>query len=123
MVDQQDFSIPGETAASLDSRLAFTSYDDQSPTIEFTPFQALLSPSAVECYCLKTRQWLTVSVMNLTEVEWNKTAFNQLVLQPRTKKLLGGLVKQHASSLKSTSDFIKDKGKVRRLGYVVVHQL
>lgn len=51
----------------------------------------------------------------LTPIKWNKAAFNQLVLQQRTKKLLAGLIRQRAAGLKGKSDFIKDKGKVRIL--------
>jgi hypothetical protein len=73
----------------------------------------LLCPAVITGFGLKTHRWRTVSVSKLTTIKWNKAAFNQLVLQQRTKKLLSGLIQQHAAGIRGKSDFIKDKGKVR----------
>lgn len=102
-----------ENAASTDARPEFSSYDNHHPSIDFTPFQAMLCPAVINCFCLETQKWRVVSVSLLTKVKWNKAAFNQLVLKQQTKKLLSGLVQQHARGLKGTSDFISNKGKVR----------
>lgn len=102
-----------ESAASVDDREEFSSYDNLSSKTEFTPLQAMLSPAVITGFGLKTHRWRTVSVSKLATIKWNKTAFNQLVLQQRTKKLLSGLIQQHAAGIRGKSDFIKDKGKVR----------
>lgn len=100
-----------ESVVATDARQEFTAYDDQSPTVEFTPFQAMLCPPVTTCFCMETQKWRTVAVKDLTEVRWNKLAFDQLVLQKRTKSLLSGLISQHSAGIQGTSDFIKDKGK------------
>lgn len=102
----------GGNAASMDAREDFSSYDNQDPTIDFTPFQAMLCPAVIGCFCLESQKWRNVSVSRLTKVKWNKAAFNQLVLKQQTKKLLSGLVQQHALGIKGRSDFISNKGKV-----------
>jgi hypothetical protein len=118
MVESARESI-GENAASTDSRPEFSLYDNHHPEVEFSPFQAMLCPAVISCFCLDTQQRRAVSVSHLMKVKWNKAAFNQLVLKQQTKKLLSGLVQQHARGIKGTSDFISDKGKVRvNLGYV-----
>jgi len=112
MVESVRESIP-ENAAYTDARPEFSCYDDHHPSIDFTPFQAMLCPAVISCFCLETQKRCVVSVSQLTKVKWNKAAFNQLVLKQQTKKLLSGLVQQHARGLKGTSDFISNKGKVR----------
>lgn len=104
-----------ENVSSVDGRVEFVSYDNLDPKAEFTTFQAMLCPPVITGFCLKTTKWRTVSVSKLTPIKWNKAAFNQLVLQQRTKKLLAGLIQQHAAGLQGKSDFIKDKGKVKIL--------
>lgn len=103
----------GENVASTDARPEFSSYDNIHPDIDFSPFQAMLCPAVVNCFCLDTQQRRALAVSKLTKVKWNKAAFNQLVLKQQTKKLLSGLVQQHARSIKGRSDFISNKGKVR----------
>jgi hypothetical protein len=107
----------GESVVATDSRLEFTVFDDQSPATDFTEFQAMLCPPVTTVFCVATQKWRTVAVKDLKKVKWNKTAFTQLVLHQRTKSLLSGLISQHSSGIKGTSDFIKDKGKVNHQRY------
>jgi hypothetical protein len=102
-----------ENAASTDARPEFSSYDNIHPETDFSSFQAMLCPAVVNCFCLDSQQRRALAVSKLTKVKWNKAAFNQLVLKQQTKKLLSGLVQQHARSIKGRSDFISNKGKVR----------
>jgi hypothetical protein len=101
-----------ENAESTDARPEFSLYDNHDPAIDFTPFQASLCPAVISCFCLETQNRCAVSVSALTKLDWNKTAFSQLVLKSQTKKLLSGLVQQHALRIKGTSDFITNQGKV-----------
>jgi hypothetical protein len=105
-----------ESVVANDSRPEFMVFGDQSPATEFTEFQAMLCPPVTTVFCIATQRWRTVAVKDLKKVKWNKTAFTQ-VLHQRTKNLLSGLISQHSSGIKGTSDFIKDKGKVSHQRY------
>lgn len=79
--------------------------------------QAQLCPSHVFCFSLETLDWYTVLINNLTPAEWTNTAFDHLVLEESTKKMLKGLVEQHKRNKENVlSDVIENKGK----GLIVV---
>lgn len=85
----------------------------------FTDDHALLSPSTVVCTTAAQAPTLDnfiVSVANLTEVAWKKSALEQLVLNQEYKDLLQAAVKQYSEGLVNASDFIGHKGK----GLVIV---
>ena len=71
----------------------------------------------MKAFSLEMTQWYTVLLDNLRPLSWNQTAFDHLVLEESTKKMLKGLVEQHKRNQKNViSDVIENKG----MGLVVV---
>ncbi|KAI2780238.1 hypothetical protein F4815DRAFT_470573 [Daldinia loculata] len=66
-------------------------------------------PSIIKGFNLKKKKWLDLKVDNLGEVVWNETAFERLVLEEKTKKLILALVSDQIESKRST-DLISGKG-------------
>lgn len=59
---------------------------------------------------LHDKKWKSLLVKHMHPVKWNKTAFEQLVLDPQKKELIEAMVTIHMSSNMST-DVIEGKGK------------
>lgn len=58
-----------------------------------------------------TREVVTLNVEDFQPVKWNKKAFEQLVLDSKTKELIYALVDIQTSKGKSFDDMISGKGK------------
>ncbi|KAK8135621.1 hypothetical protein PG984_003561 [Apiospora sp. TS-2023a] len=87
---------------------------DSAPKSEpFTDFQAQLCPSELYCCMTRTTVWYSVTIANLTPVEWQKDAIDGLVIAHDTKQTLCDLVEEHkrGSFAGSLSDFIANKGQ------------
>lgn len=92
----------------------YVEFDGIPPSQAFTPLQAALCPSLVNCISLESKVWYQVTVKNLQEVQWSKQAFDHLVLDPGFKEMLRGLVESHRKNRgRVISDVIQGKGKVR----------
>ena len=86
--------------------------DEHSPNQSFTPIQAQLCPPTLCCFSLNDEKWYTIIVDNVISPEWNKDAFESLVLERSLKTMLRGLVDQHKKNKeKVMSDIIEKKGK------------
>ena len=97
--------------------IAHVIWDDHPYNTPLCPLQAQLCPPKITAFSLETGKWYFVHVKNLSEIDWNQDAFNQLVLDERDKKTLKGLVEQHKKDKSHVlSDFIHNKG----MGLVVV---
>ncbi|KAI1654075.1 P-loop containing nucleoside triphosphate hydrolase protein [Daldinia decipiens] len=88
--------------------------DDLSPEAtkrDYPPSDEFLYvlPSIIKGFNLKKKKWLDLKVDNLGEVVWNETAFERLVLEDKTKKLILALVSDQVESTRST-DLISGKG-------------
>jgi hypothetical protein len=69
--------------------------------------------SVVRGYCLTSKSWADFEVDNISDIKWNKNAFDSLVIPQARKRLLEALVKQQQIH-KSDDDFddvIKGKGQ------------
>ncbi|KAK7911166.1 p-loop containing nucleoside triphosphate hydrolase protein [Apiospora marii] len=87
---------------------------DSAPKSEpFTDFQAQLCPSELYCCLTRTTVWYSVTIANLTPVQWQKDAIEGLVIAHDTKQTLCDLVEEHkrGSFAGSLSDFIANKGQ------------
>lgn len=78
---------------------------DKPPNEEFN----YMLPLTIKGYNLKQKKWLDIQVDRITEVKWNKEAFESLVLDRKTKCLIQALVTNQLESEKST-DLISGKG-------------
>jgi len=89
------------------------SFDGFPTNEEFSALQAQLCPPFAYCYGLGSRMWYEIAISRTEEVQWQKEAIHQLVLEQETKEMLIGLVKQHQINKgKVLSDIIPSKGKV-----------
>lgn len=91
--------------------------DNVDAGAHFNQLQALLSPAAVNCFSLTMRKWFAVSIDCISEIEWNKSAWDHLVLDDETKHTIKTLVANHRSKSKEpneviTGDVIERKGSV-----------
>ncbi|ROV96054.1 hypothetical protein VPNG_09177 [Cytospora leucostoma] len=84
---------------------------------ELTEEDWLLANAMVRGYSLTAKKFLELSVDNLTEIDWNTRCFDDLVLDPATKKTVQALVATHSQERapyddKDTfDDIVKGKGK------------
>ncbi|KAK6822944.1 hypothetical protein PG987_014489 [Apiospora arundinis] len=80
-------------------------------TSEMPPYCELLLPDVIQGFHLGTKKWVVLFVKDFsTEVDWNKSAFERLVFDKKTKEMIQALVKVHKSRNKTMDDIIKGKG-------------
>lgn len=93
---------------------------DSAPKSDpFTDFQAQLCPSELYCCLTRNTVWYSVTIANLSPVQWQKDAIDGLVIAQDTKQTLCDLVEEHkkGSFAGSLSDFIANKGQVLLLPF------
>ncbi|KAI0876416.1 hypothetical protein GGS24DRAFT_451333, partial [Hypoxylon argillaceum] len=73
------------------------------------PNAARLLPLTIYGFSLSEKKWVVIFVQNLLPVDWNKKAFERLVLEPRTKEMIYALVDVQARAVKM-DDIITGKG-------------
>jgi hypothetical protein len=106
-----DFPPPQPHPLPLDAE--HEGFDGFPTDEEFSALQAQLCPPFAYCYGLGSRMWYEIAVSRIEEVQWQKEAIHQLVLEQETKEMLIGLVKQHqVNKERVLSDIIPSKGKV-----------
>ncbi|GCB27380.1 ATPase family AAA domain-containing protein 3 [Aspergillus awamori] len=71
--------------------------------------EIFLFPSTVVGYNLRRKKWVSLEVDRIREVEWNKAAFDSLVINRNAKELVQALVTNRLVAEKGT-DPIEDKG-------------
>ncbi|KAF2799847.1 hypothetical protein K505DRAFT_230068 [Melanomma pulvis-pyrius CBS 109.77] len=83
----------------------------------FTEEELLIASPVVLGFSFSEKFWLEFSLQSISEIEWNKEAFESLVLAKHYKQNLKGLVSSHRfNAAKTIDDVIQGKGK----GMVVV---
>ncbi|KAI3393464.1 hypothetical protein diail_4228 [Diaporthe ilicicola] len=86
---------------------------------KLTEEDCLLASAMCRGYSMNAKKFLELSVDNLTEIEWNTSCFEDLVLDPSTKKTVQALVSTHSQKRGSSDgknqdgfdDIVKGKGK------------
>lgn len=68
-----------------------------------------LFPAKLRGYNLKTKKWLELQVDRMQEVVWNTRAFDSLVINSKTKRLIQALISNQIEAERST-DLISGKG-------------
>lgn len=68
-----------------------------------------LAPFTVKAYNLKRKKWVDLQLDGLCEISWNTRAFESLVLNKKTKRLIQALISNQIEAEKST-DLISGKG-------------
>ncbi|KAH0547672.1 hypothetical protein FGG08_000161 [Glutinoglossum americanum] len=80
--------------------------DDDNPPD--APFLFLL-PANVHGFNMQEKKWSNLMIDGTSDIEWNKNAFKQLVLAPKTKELIQALVAIRTTKSRS-ADVISGKG-------------
>jgi len=62
-------------------------------------------------YSLEQKKWGFFSVDSIQDIEFNDDAFDSLIIQEDSKKMMLALVKSHAEGELAFDDVIKGKGK------------
>ena len=81
------------------------------PKEALTEDQILTLPSMLYGFSLGDKTWGGFAVSRLSNVEWDDTVWESLVLPATKKNLIRTLVKSHVSNNSGFDDFVKDKGK------------
>ncbi|KAK8108452.1 hypothetical protein PG984_014253 [Apiospora sp. TS-2023a] len=78
---------------------------------EMPPGCELLLPDVIEGFNLGSKKWIVLNVNDfLPQVDWNKNAFRQLVLDDKIKEMIHALIEVQKSRVKAMDDIIKGKG-------------
>lgn len=108
-----------------DDEDAYTDYGDDSfdeygnsvqpgapkaPTA-LTKEQLLLCSASLRGYSLRNKKWLQFSVHNVSEIKWNESAFESLVLPADHKELILALTESQVANKETFDDVIQGKGK------------
>lgn len=70
----------------------------------------IISPVALG-FCFGSKEWLGLPLSRLVPIDWNPLAFERLVLNDKSKKLILSLIKNHSSSGQVFDDIIAGKGR------------
>ncbi|KAM7210502.1 hypothetical protein V8F06_014115 [Rhypophila decipiens] len=97
---------------SFAGRATFDSWPEKLPG-NLTPsnLQLMLLPAGIYGFYFKEKKWIRLLVDHTRPVNWNKKAFEQLVLPKRTKSLVKGLVMVRKQTLGQSDLKIGLKGK------------
>ncbi|TQN66206.1 ATPase family AAA domain-containing protein 3B [Colletotrichum shisoi] len=79
------------------------------PRYELPVSTVMLLPATTYGFNLHEKKWVNLNIENLHPVDWNKKAFDRLVLEPKTKEMIYALVDVQTSA-KKMDDIITGKG-------------
>lgn len=92
-------------------------FDKDHDDNKLTDEDRLLTNTMVRGYSLNAKKFLELSIDSLSEIEWNTYCFDELVLDPATKKTVQALVSTHSQKREPSDDndtfddIVKGKGK------------
>ncbi|KAI0894699.1 P-loop containing nucleoside triphosphate hydrolase protein [Annulohypoxylon nitens] len=76
-----------------------------------TDEELLIISPVVLGFSFGSKKWLGLPLSRLAPIDWNPLAFEQLVLNTKSKKLILSLIKNHSSSSQTFDDIIAEKGR------------
>ncbi|KEF52040.1 uncharacterized protein A1O9_12030 [Exophiala aquamarina CBS 119918] len=111
MVDMKTYQTIHASNIALKSAMSeFKMTEEEMETNEPPDEQfKYVVPLTMKGFNLRRKKWLDLKVDQISDVQWNKTAFKSLVVESRTKDLIQALVSKQLSIERST-DLIEDKG-------------
>ncbi|KAH6631402.1 hypothetical protein F5144DRAFT_216528 [Chaetomium tenue] len=105
----------GEDASQEDDQGTATPSSDGTktkPVPEFSDEEYLIASPVVLGFAFAEKLWLEFTVSGVKEIQWNETAYESLVLEPKTKDIVKALVESHKyHAAESIDDVIQGKGK------------
>ncbi|KAL2133526.1 hypothetical protein VTI74DRAFT_2212 [Chaetomium olivicolor] len=85
---------------------------EAKPVPEFSDEEYLIASPVVLGFAFAEKMWLEFTVSGVKEIQWNETAYESLVLEPKTKDIVKALVESHKyHAAESIDDVIQGKGK------------
>ncbi|KAL2260434.1 hypothetical protein VTK26DRAFT_5547 [Humicola hyalothermophila] len=79
---------------------------------EFSDEEYLIASPVVLGFAFAEKLWLELTVSGVKDIQWNETAYDSLVLEPKTKDIVKALVESHKyHAAESIDDVIQGKGK------------
>ncbi|KAI1855055.1 hypothetical protein JX265_012410 [Neoarthrinium moseri] len=98
-------------AESEDGKQENQDEEDIDPP-EFADEEYLIASPVVLGFAFAEKLWLELSVSGVGEISWNESAYDSLVLEPKTKDIVKALVESHKyHAAESIDDVIQGKGK------------
>ncbi|KAK3901240.1 ATPase family AAA domain-containing protein 3B [Staphylotrichum tortipilum] len=91
--------------------LVFVSADGTPKFPPLSEEDAMLATATVRGYSFAEKKFLEFFIDNLSEIEWNTSCFDELVLDPAVKKTVQALVTTHSQKRETFDDIVKGKGK------------
>ncbi|KAI1111946.1 hypothetical protein F5Y14DRAFT_453540 [Nemania sp. NC0429] len=85
--------------------------DKISNSSSLQPTELMLLPPGIHGFFMKEKKWVHLLVAQIQPINWNKTAFDRLVLPKRTKNLIKGLVMVRKPTLDNSGAQIGFKRK------------
>lgn len=90
---------------------AFTDEDDAAKQAPLTIEQKLICTPLLRGYSLKNKLWLNFFVNCVKDIDWQKDAFDRLVLPKNQKELILGFTESQRKYRESFDDVIEGKGR------------
>jgi hypothetical protein len=90
---------------------AFADEDDAAKQPPLTTEQKLICTPLLRGYSLKNKLWLNFFVNCVNDIEWQKDAFDRLVLPKNQKELILGFTESQRKYRESFDDVIEGKGR------------
>ncbi|KAH9863030.1 hypothetical protein IAQ61_009305 [Plenodomus lingam] len=104
--------IDEENGKNLGGQLDETEETSETKRQVFTQEELLIASPVVLGFAFSEKLWLEFSLSGIDEIKWNSEAFSSLVLPPRIKQNLKGLVSSHRfNAARTIDDVIQGKGK------------
>ncbi|KAL9594135.1 MAG: hypothetical protein Q9219_007198 [cf. Caloplaca sp. 3 TL-2023] len=107
--DQDDENDNQESNPDEDEADGEENLDEEEDVL--TEDQLLLCNTKVKGYSLKNKKWMTFSVDSVSDVKWNNTAFERLVLPKDHKELILALIESQIANKETFDDVISGKGE------------
>lgn len=86
--------------------------EEEKKLPEFSDEEYLTASPVVLGFAFAEKLWLEFTVSGVKEIQWNETAYESLVLEPKTKDIVKALVESHKyHAAESIDDVIQGKGK------------
>ena len=98
-----------DSGMPLDGHFAYE--DDTTKRAPLTTEQKLTCSPLLRGYSLKSKLWLNFFVTCVTEIEWQKDAFDRLVLPKNQKELILGFTESQRKYRDTFDDVIEGKGR------------
>lgn len=104
-----DFYEEDDSGMPFDGQFA-----DEETVAKLAPLtmeQKLICTPTLRGYSLKNKKWLNFFVNCVQEIEWQKDAFDRLVLPKNEKELILGFTEGQRKHGETFDDFIEGKGR------------